>query len=201
MNKQKVTRRKKVKSFPSIEQLEKELRRERYRHRYSSTMRSTVYILITVAAAAVLVATLWMPVLQIYGTSMKPTLEEGEIVISVKSPKIERGDIIGFYYNNKLLVKRVIALPGDTVDIDEDGNVFVNGEQLTEPYITEKALGDCDISLPYQVPNERYFIMGDHRSLSLDSRNSAIGCVSKDQIAGNLVFSVWPISSFGKINP
>ena len=164
-------------------------------------MRSTVYILITVAAAAVLVATLWMPVLQIYGTSMKPTLEEGEIVISVKSPKIERGDIIGFYYNNKLLVKRVIALPGDTVDIDEDGNVFVNGEQLTEPYITEKALGDCDISLPYQVPNERYFIMGDHRSLSLDSRNSAIGCVSKDQIAGNLVFSVWPISSFGKINP
>ena len=166
MNKQKVTRRKKVKSFPSIEQLEKELRRERYRHRYSSTMRSTVYILITVAAAAVLVATLWMPVLQIYGTSMKPTLEEGEIVISVKSPKIERGDIIGFYYNNKLLVKRVIALPGDTVDIDEDGNVFVNGEQLTEPYITEKALGDCDISLPYQVPNERYFIMGDHRSLS-----------------------------------
>ncbi len=201
MNKQKVTRRKKVKSFPSIEQLEKELRRERYRHRYSSTMRSTVYILITVAAAAVLVATLWMPVLQIYGTSMKPTLEEGEIVISVKSPKIERGDIIGFYYNNKLLVKRVIALPGDTVDIDEDGNVFVNGEQLTEPYITEKALGDCDISLPYQVPNERYFIMGDHRSLSLDSRNSAIGCVSKDQIAGKLVFSVWPISSFGKINP
>ena len=164
-------------------------------------MRSTVYILITVAAAAVLVATLWMPVLQIYGTSMKPTLEEGEIVISVKSPKIERGDIIGFYYNNKLLVKRVIALPGDTVDIDEDGNVFVNGEQLTEPYITEKALGDCDISLPYQVPNERYFIMGDHRSLSLDSRNSAIGCVSKDQIAGKLVFSVWPISSFGKINP
>ena len=201
MNKQKVTRRKKVKSFPSIEQLEKELRRERYRHRYSSTMRSTVYILITVAAAAGLVATLWMPVLQIYGTSMKPTLEEGEIVISVKSPKIERGDIIGFYYNNKLLVKRVIALPGDTVDIDEDGNVFVNGEQLTEPYITEKALGDCDISLPYQVPNERYFIMGDHRSLSLDSRNSAIGCVSKDQIAGKLVFSVWPISSFGKINP
>lgn len=201
MNKKKSTKHKKTKEIPSIEQLEKELRRERYRHRYGSTMRSTVYILITVAAAAVLVATLWMPVLQIYGTSMGSTLEEGEIVISVKSPAISRGDIIGFYYNNKLLVKRVIALPGDTVDIDEYGNVSVNGERLDEPYIVEKALGDCDISLPYQVPNERYFVMGDHRSLSLDSRNSAVGCVSKDQIAGKLVFSVWPISNFGKINP
>lgn len=194
-------KRKQIKSFPSIEQLEKELKREKYRHRYGKTMRSTVYILITVAAAAVLVATLWMPVLQIYGTSMKPTLDEGEIVVSVKSPKIERGDIIGFYYNNKLLVKRVIALPGDTVDIDENGNVYLNNKQLDEPYVAEKALGDCDISFPYEVPNERYFIMGDHRELSLDSRNSAIGCVSKDQISGKLIFSVWPIAKFGKINP
>lgn len=191
---------KKIKEYPSIRQLETELRRERYRHRYGSTMRSTIYVLITVAAVAVLVATLWMPVLQIYGTSMEPTLEEGEIVISIKSPQIKRGDIIGFYYNNKLLVKRVIALPGDTVDIDEDGNVSLNGKQLQEPYLTEKALGDCDISFPFQVPDERYFIMGDHRSLSLDSRNSSIGCVSKDQIAGKLVFAVWPFSSFGSMN-
>lgn len=187
--------------MPTSGEIEAELKRELYRLRYTWTMRNTIYILITVAAVAVLVATLWMPVLQIYGTSMKPTLDEGDIVVSVKSPKVEKGDIIGFYYNNKLLVKRVIAMPNDIVDIDENGNVSVNGEQLDEPYITERALGDCDISLPFKVPGERYFIMGDHRSLSLDSRNSAIGCISKDQIVGKLVFSVWPISRFGKINP
>lgn len=191
---------KEISDFPGIDQIERELHRERYRRRYGTTMRSTIYVLITVAAIAVLVATLWMPVLQIYGTSMKPTLEEGNIVVSVKSPNINRGDIIGFYYNNKLLVKRVIAMPGDTIDIDEDGNVTVNGSMLDEPYVDEKALGDCDIDLPYEVPDERYFVMGDNRSNSLDSRNSAIGCVFKDQIAGKLVFLVWPIKSFGGIN-
>ncbi len=191
---------KKHKEIPSIEQLERELVREKYKHRYGMTFRSTIYILVTVAAAAVLVATLWMPVLQIYGTSMSPTLNEGNIVVSVKSPSIDRGDIIGFYYNNKLLVKRVVAMPGETVDIDEDGNVFIDGEQLDEPYISEKALGDCDIELPYEVPAERYFLLGDNRANSLDSRKSAIECVSKDQIVGKLVFSVWPLRDFGKIN-
>ncbi len=196
-------KKKKLKALglPTAAQLETELKRERYRRRYAGTLRSTVYILITVAAAAVLVATLWMPVLQIYGTSMAPTLSEGDIVVSVKSPKISRGDIVAFYFNNKLLVKRVVAMPGDTVDIDENGSVYLNGSLLDEPYVEEKALGECNITLPYTVPDERYFAMGDHRVNSLDSRNSSIGCVSKDQIVGKLVFSVWPFSNFGKLNP
>lgn len=187
-------------SLPTTAQIEKELRRERFKHRYAGTMRSTLYLLVTVAAAAVLVATIWLPVLQIYGTSMEPTLSEGEIVISIKSPKITHGDIIGFYYNNKLLVKRVIGLPGDVIDIDEDGIVTLNGKILEEPYVSENALGECDIQLPYTVPDEVYFTMGDHRSNSLDSRNSAMGCVSKDQILGRLVFSVWPFSRFGSLS-
>lgn len=196
-------KKKKLKALglPTAAQLETELKRERYRRRYAGTLRSTVYILITVAAAAVLVATLWMPVLQIYGTSMAPTLAEGDIVVSVKSPKISRGDIVAFYFNNKLLVKRVIAMPGDTVDIDENGSVYLNGSLLDEPYVAEKSLGECNITLPYTVPDERYFAMGDHRLNSLDSRNSSIGCVSKDQIVGKLVFSVWPFSNFGKLSP
>lgn len=185
---------------PKLSELKAELKHELYKTRYHNVLRSTVFTLVVVAAAAVLVATLWMPVLQIYGTSMSPTLSEGDIVVSITSPKVERGDIIAFYYNNKLLVKRVIALSGDTVDIDEDGNVTLNGEALDEPYVTEKALGECNITLPYKTPDERYFVMGDHRTNSLDSRNAAIGCVSKDQIVGKLVFAVWPIKNFGKMN-
>ncbi len=185
--------------LPELPQLKAELKREMYKARYQSVFRSTVFTLVVVAAMAVLVATLLLPVLQIYGTSMSPTLSEGDIVVSIKSPHINRGDIIAFYYNNKLLVKRVVAMSGDVVDIDEDGNVTLNGEPLDEPYLSEKSLGDCNITLPYKVPDERYFMMGDHRENSLDSRNSAIGCVSKDQIVGKLVFSVWPLKNFGKI--
>lgn len=184
---------------PGIDQLEAELKRERYKRRYRRTLKSTVYALITVAAAAVLVATLWMPVLQIYGSSMTPTLNDGEIVVSLKTSGFEPGQVIAFYYNNKILVKRVIAGPGDWVDIDEDGTVYVNGECLEEPYLTEKALGDCDIELPYQVPESRIFVMGDHRSVSVDSRNTAVGCVSEEQIVGRLVLRVWPLSSVRRI--
>lgn len=185
--------------IPEIEQLEAELKRERYRHRYAGVLRSTIYTLVVVAAIAVLVATLWTPVLQIYGTSMTPTLEEGDIVVSVKSSDMKTGDIIAFYFNNKILVKRVIAGPGDWVDIDEEGNVFVNNEVLDEPYLNEKALGDCNIELPYQVPDERYFVMGDHRNVSVDSRNNMVGCVSEEQIVGTIVFRVWPLMRFTKI--
>lgn len=193
-------RKRKIAELPDLSLLKAELKRELYKARYRSILRSTIFTLIVVAAAAVLVATLWMPVLQIYGTSMSPTLTEGNIVVSVKSPSVERGDIVAFYYNNKLLVKRVIAVSGDTIDIDEDGNVTLNGKPLDEPYISEKSLGECNITLPYDVPEERYFMMGDHRANSLDSRNSSIGCVSKDQIVGKLVFSVWPLKSFGEID-
>lgn len=179
---------------PTLEQLRAELKRERHRKTYGITLRSTIYSLITVAAVAVLVATLLLPVLQIYGTSMTPTLHDGDIVLSVKTGKLEQGDIVAFYYNNKILVKRVIAGPGQWVDIDEEGNVYVDGELLDEPYLDDKALGSCNIQLPYQVPDGRWFVMGDHRSVSVDSRDRAVGCVSEEQIVGRLTFRVWPLN-------
>ena len=151
------------------------------------------------AACAVLVATLWMPVLQIYGNSMAPTLEEGQIVVSVKNGKFEQGDLVAFYIGNKLLVKRMIAGPMDTVSIDSEGTVFVNGKELDEPYVTEKVLGECDLTFPYQIPDSRYFLMGDHRATSVDSRSSVVGCVAQEQIVGKILFSVWPINTFGAI--
>lgn len=184
-------------NFPNADQLEKELKRVRYNQRYNSVLKSTVYTLITVAAVAVLVATLWLPVLQIYGTSMTPSLQNGDIVISLKSAEFAEGDIVAFYYNNKILVKRIIAKPGDWVNIDAEGTVFVNGQELQEPYITDKAFGDCNIEFPYQVPDGRIFVMGDHRSTSVDSRNTAVGCVAQEQIVGRVVFRIWPLHNMG----
>lgn len=185
--------------MPDIEQLEQELKREKYRRRYRSILRSTVYTLITVAAIAILVATLWLPVLQIYGNSMNPTLENGEIIFTVKTADLKPGDIVAFYYNNKILVKRFICGAGDWIRIEEDGTVFVNDEELTEPYVMEKAFGDCNIEMPYQVPDGRIFVMGDHRSTSVDSRNTAVGCVSQEQIVGKILFRVWPLNRLGKV--
>ena len=185
--------------MPSLEALVDELERVRYQKRFTNVLKSTIYALITVAAVAVLVATLLLPVLQIYGTSMTPALTESDIVVSVKGSNFKQGDIIAFYYNNKILVKRVIAFAGDWVDIDEDGNVYVNDELLEEPYVTDPAFGDVDIVLPYQVPDGKVFVMGDHRSTSQDSRLQAIGCVSEEQIVGRIVFKVWPLNEFGEV--
>lgn len=186
-------------SAPTAEQLEAELNRVRHKKRYRSVLKSTVYTLITVAAIAVLVATLWLPVLQIYGNSMYPTLQNGEIICSVKSSDFESGDIVAFYFNNKILIKRVIAGPGDWVDLAEDGTVYVNGIALEEPYLVERAFGDTDIELPYQVPDGRFFVMGDHRSTSVDSRNTTVGCISQEQIVGRILFRVWPLNQFGPV--
>ena len=187
-------RKKTLGEMPSAEQLEAELKREKYKRRYHSVLRSTIYTLITVAAIAVLVATLWLPVLQIYGSSMTPTLQDGEIIFSVKTADLEPGDIVAFYYNNKILVKRGSCGPGDWVNIDEDGTVYVNEVRLKEPYLAEKALGDCNIELPYQVPDGKIFVMGDHRSTSVDSRNTAVGCVAQEQIVGKIIFRIWPLN-------
>lgn len=186
-----------VVEIPSVSQMEKELTRAKYNKQYWKVLRSTIYILVIVAAFAVLVATLWMPVLQIYGDSMTPALEEGDIVVSVKSQEYKAGDVIAFYYNNKILVKRVIATSGQWVDIERDGAVYVGGQMLEEPYVSGKAFGDCNLKLPYQVPESRIFVMGDHRSTSIDSRNSAVGCIADEQIVGKIVFQVWPLDKIG----
>ena len=183
--------------IPATEQLEAELAREKYKKRYHSVLRSTVYTLIIVAAVAVLTATLWLPVLQIYGSSMTPTLQDGEIIFTVKTSKFEPGDVDAFYYNNKILIKRVICGPADWVNIDENGAVYVNGTVLDEPYLAEKALGDCNIELPYQVPDGKVFVMGDHRSTSVDSRNTAVGCVAQEQLVGKIIFRIWPLDRLG----
>ena len=184
----------------TVAQIEQELKRVRYKRGYRWALRSTVYTLLIAAAIAVLVATLWMPVLRIYGSSMTPTLNNDEIVLTVKSGTFERGDICAFYYNNKLLVKRIVGCPGDWINIDEDGSVFINGEPYDEPYVKEKALGDCNIELPFQVPEERYFVMGDDRPVSVDSRSTAIGAVAVDQIIGKIVFRLWPLNAAGPVD-
>lgn len=188
-----------VPPVPTLEQLEEELNRIKYKKRYGRVFRSTIYSLVIVAAAAILISILLFPVLNIHGSSMTPTLNDGDVVVCLKNSKYDVGETIAFYYNNKILVKRVIARSGEWVDIDDDGYVYVNGEKLEEPYVQEYAVGECDIELPYQVPEGRVFVMGDHRSVSVDSRSTSVGCVSEEQIVGKLIFRVWPFEFIGPI--
>lgn len=192
------------KEIPSASQFDsadwkKEKKRILYKKKFRDTLKSTMAVLVVVAALAILAATLWLPVLRIYGNSMTPTLSEGNIVATVKTTEFQPGDVIAFYYNNKLLVKRVIAGPGDWVDIADDGTVYVNGKELEEPYLEEKALGETNIDYPYQVPEDRWFVMGDHRSVSLDSRTKAIGPIAEEQIVGKLVWRLWPLDAAGTL--
>lgn len=182
-----------------IKELRQELRRVKYNNKFAATLFNTIGTLVVVAAAAILVANLWLPVLQVTGTSMSPTLQEGQVLMASKGHDFKTGDVIAFYFNNKILVKRVIAMPGDWVNISDDGTVYVNDIAIDEPYLKEKALGDCNIELPYQVPESKIFVMGDNRSVSLDSRNTAIGCVSEEQVVGRIAFAIWPLSKIGKI--
>lgn len=179
--------------LPHLDILRKELKRERYKRRFRRLLRSTVNALIVVAAVAALIATLVLPVLQIAGTSMEPSLKDGNIVLLIKTDKLKTGDLCAFYYSNKILIKRIIAIPGDYIWIEEDGQVFLNGQELSEPYVSEKSLGECDTEFPYQVPENSYFMMGDHRETSIDSRSSVIGCIAEDQIIGKILCKIWPL--------
>ena len=182
--------------MPPIDALQTELKRERYKRRFRKLLRRTVNALIVVAAIAALIATLVLPVLQIAGTSMEPNLKDGDIVLLVKTDDLQTGDLCAFYYSNKILIKRVIATPGDYIWIESDGTVYLNGEVLDEPYVSEKALGECDVEFPYQVPENSYFVMGDKRETSIDSRSTVIGCVAEDQIVGKIFCKFWPLSEF-----
>ncbi len=179
---------------PTISQIRSELQKEQKKSNHGRVIRTTVFSMLVVAAASALIAILLLPVLQISGTSMSDTLQDGDVVVALKGSSYKAGDIIAFYYNNNILVKRVIATAGDWVNIDEEGNVYVNDEKLIEPYIDQKALGECNISLPYQVPDGRNFVMGDQRDTSIDSRNTAVGCVSNDLVIGKLMARIWPLS-------
>ena len=190
--------RKRKKVFvPSLAEIEHERKRIRKKNYYRQALQGTVSVLVVVAAVAVLIATLFLPILQISGDSMSPTLEHDEIVVLLKTKEFDRGDLIGFYYQGKIMLKRVIALPEDEVIIDGEGNVYINAELLEEPYIIDKRLGDCDLEFPFKVPGTGYFVMGDRRSNSVDSRNSVIGAVTQDDIIGKVFLRVWPISEIG----
>ena len=186
--------------IPSIEQVEAELSERKHKKEYGRALRNTICVLIVVAAIAVLISTLILPVLQASGGSMEPTLYDGDIIVLVKTDKYHTGELIGFYYQNKLLLKRVIASAGDYVDIDDNGVVMVNGKVIDEPYVSELSKGSCDISLPYQVPDGRIFVMGDHRAVSIDSRTKAVGCIETDQIVCRVFFRIWPLNRFSPIN-
>ena len=189
------TNKKRAVSLPTIQQVETERKRYRRQRAYNKALSGTVYVLTIVAAVAVLIATLVLPVLQIEGTSMEPTLVSGDIVLLTKSTNFDRGELCGFSWNNKLLIKRVIGVPGDWIEIDTDGTVYLNGEKLDEPYAEQLAVGECDLEFPYQVPQEQYFVLGDMRESSIDSRNTLIGCVARDQIVGKVFFRIWPLKT------
>ena len=180
-------------ALPTIDQIEAERKRYRWHKAYAKALRGTISVLTYMAAVAALVATLILPVLQIEGTSMEPTLVNGDIVLLVKTKSLGRGDICGFSWNNKTLIKRVIGIPGDWIEIDTDGTVYRNGEKLDEPYAQQIAFGECDLEFPYQVPPEQYFVLGDMRESSIDSRNTLVGCVENEQIIGKIFFRIWPI--------
>lgn len=198
--KEKLSQSTKVVDIPTLEQVTRERNRLKDKKNYAKSVWTTVFVLLIAAAITILIATMCLPVLQVSGNSMEPSLSDGEIVLVLKSRKFETGELIGFYYQNKILLKRAVASAGDYVDISPRGTVSVNGTPIQEPYVDEKAMGQCDIKLPYQVPDGQIFVMGDHRETSIDSRSSEIGCVKREQVVGKVVFRIWPLERIGFIS-
>ena len=188
-----------LKNIPTEQEIKTEIKRLEYREKYFRTLKSTFLTIISVIAAFFLISTLVLPVFRTYGDAMQPTLKEGQLVVTLRTTKVKSGDLICFYYNNKVLIKRVIAVGGDTVNIDWHGNVSVNYVKLDEPYITEKAFGECNVSLPFKVPLSKVFVMGDNRSASVDSRHTEVGCISQEQIIGKLILRIWPLGDISVV--
>ena len=187
-------------NLPTKNQLEEELKSVRYRMNFRKILGNTVSSLLVAAAIAVLVSMLFLPVLRVTGSSMTPTFSNDELIVCSKRSNFKTGDVVAFYYNNKILLKRVIGVSGDIIDISKDGVVYLNGEPLDEPYVNELALGECDIEMPYQVPDTRVFVMGDHRSVSIDSRSTTVGCIASEYIIGKVILRVWPFDVFGTVS-
>lgn len=183
----------------TVENLERELHRENYKHSFSRLLRSTIYVLIIIVAVASVGATLFMPVIEITDSSMKPLVEDGDIVLTIKSSSFKTGDVVAFYYGNKILIKRVIGVKGDFVNIDKDGIVYVNGEELKEDYVKEFLKGESDIKYPVQVSDNSIFVLSDERNVLTDSRSENIGTIKKENIIGKVIFKVWPIKKIKKI--
>lgn len=189
----------KCQNFPTEQEIKEELKRVKYQNSYVRSLKSTFSILISVIAAFLLISNLVLPVFRTYGNAMEPTLKEGQLVAALRTDNVKSGDIICFYYNNKVLIKRVIAIGGDTVDIDWHGTVSVNGVVIEEPYLTKNAFGECNVSLPFKVPQSKVFVMGDNRSVSIDSRHTEVGCISQEQIIGKLILRIWPLNAISAV--
>ncbi len=191
-----MARRKKQTLFPELEEIQNEMRRARSQSKYHQALKSTAGTIVVVAAIAVLVASIFLPVLRVTGSAMQPSFAPGNVLVAFKTRDYLPGDVCSFYYNNKLIIKRVIATGGDMLEIDEDGRVSVNGLVLEESYVPQYDLGMCDIECPFRGPDEQLFVMGDNRASSVDSRVQAFGCISKEELMGKVVLRVWPLQNF-----
>lgn len=184
---------------PAVDQMKQELKQIRYKRAYARTLRSTLACVV-MAVALILCAVAFLPIIRITGDSMSHTLNRGDILLTLRGDEVQRGDLIVFYVEgNKMLVKRAVAVAGDRVEMTEDGVLIVNDQPVDEPYISSRALGECDQEFPLVVPQERVFVLGDHRELSIDSRSSAMGCIAREQVIGKVAVRIWPLNALGLI--
>lgn len=186
----------------NLEKIKEDYKTRKNREKFFYELKKTIGFFLVIISVGIIISSFWVRVLTIYGTSMSPNLTAKDTVVAFKKDQYKSGDVIAFYYNNKVLVKRVIATSGDWVNISNNGNVIINDKEIKEKYLlkSSKSIGKTDIKLPYQVPENKIFVMGDHRSVSIDSRNKIIGSIGKEQIIGKIKFIIWPLSRFDILN-